>query len=354
MSSSPLTIEELLSHKDFEHLIHPEDISHITKKLIEYSKPSDDPIYIKVLSGIGAWVASLFIAIFLGVTGIFESAYGIIPCGLVLLLPGIFISRASNVIFLKQLSLAMVFAGNAALTVGIAILFKSNELLAILCAHLFICPIVYYFYDNYVYRYLSPLFAVLLVVILMMNESTFAALHYLIAIELILAGILLLKKKKSTFLNPLTYSVATMLPATLLFFNHLASVNWYRDFKEPLWPSSILLTGGLIYLYFHISNGSINRNKRLMILAVSSTILLGIFTTPGILVAIALLILGFAFGDKILLTYAYLFMPYFLVLFYYSLNTNLAHKSWILVGSGILLLGVRQTITLCQRKAVNT
>ena len=41
------------------------------------------------------------------------------------------------------------------------------------------------------------------------------------------------------------------------------------------------------------------------------------------------------------MTLSYLFLPCFLVVFYYVLNVDLAHKSWIIAGSGAVLLVVR-------------
>jgi uncharacterized membrane protein len=38
---------------------------------------------------------------------------------------------------------------------------------------------------------------------------------------------------------------------------------------------------------------------------------------------------------------AYLFLPCFLVVFYYAMNVSLAHKSWMVAGSGLILLAVR-------------
>jgi uncharacterized membrane protein len=81
---------------------------------------------------------------------------------------------------------------------------------------------------------------------------------------------------------------------------------------------------------------------------------LGIFTTPGILVAVGLLIAGYAFGDRILTALAYLSLPSFLVFFYYALNVDLAHKSLVIAGSGVLLLVVRWIAGHCQTKEVAT
>jgi len=108
----------------------------------------------------------------------------------------------------------------------------------------------------------------------------------------------------------------------------------------------------LIYLYFHLSNDVKRLGEPWLILAIVSTILLGVFTTPGILVAIGLLTLGYAIGDRILIGLSYVFGPLFLFYYYYSLTIDLAHKSWIIAGSGLLLLAVRWIVTRWQPEEV--
>ncbi|MBI4777851.1 DUF4401 domain-containing protein [Candidatus Desantisbacteria bacterium] len=90
-----------------------------------------------------------------------------------------------------------------------------------------------------------------------------------------------------------------------------------------------------------------------MVLAILSTILLGIFTTPGILVAIGLLVVGYTFGDRILTVLSYLFLPCFLIVFYYALNIDLAYKSWVVAGSGVILLVVHWIVKNLQPEEVS-
>jgi uncharacterized membrane protein len=49
---------------------------------------------------------------------------------------------------------------------------------------------------------------------------------------------------------------------------------------------------------------------------------------------------------------AYLFLPCFLIVFYYALHVDLAYKSYVVAGSGLLLLVVRQIIHYLQPRKV--
>lgn len=128
---------------------------------------------------------------------------------------------------------------------------------------------------------------------------------------------------------------------------------WRENFDEPLWPSSILLAGSLIYLYLHLAGGLKRLNEPWLVLAILSTILLGFFTTPGILVAIGLLVAGYTFGNRILTVLSYLFLPCFLIVFYYALNIDLAYKSWVVAGSGVILLVIYWIVKTIQPEEVS-
>ncbi|MCI5223928.1 MAG: DUF4401 domain-containing protein [Candidatus Electrothrix sp. AR4] len=62
--------------------------------------------------------------------------------------------------------------------------------------------------------------------------------------------------------------------------------------------------------------------------------------------------MGHAFGDRILTLFALLFLPCFLVVFYYALHIDLAYKSYVVAGSGLLLLIVRHILNHLRPKEV--
>ena len=341
MNDSSLTIGQLLEHPKVREVISREDAERIAASLATSEQASKDPIYIRILNGIGAWFAAMFLIFFIGITKMFESGAGTIIWGIIFLVAAIIIARVSKAPFLRQISLALAFAGNTLVLVGAAVEMNTPHVSALLLVHAVVCPVVYYLYSNSIYRLLAPMALVVFATAWIIEEEVFVLMHVLIAAETLLAGILLLRKKLPPLLTPLVYSAAAMLPATLLFMN-LTQIHIWRDkFSTPLWPSSILLAAGLIYLYFRLAGDLKRLREPGLICAIVSTVLLGIFSTPGILVAIGLLILGYAFGDRILMALSYLFLPCFLVVFYYALNIDLAYKSWVIASSGTLLLVVR-------------
>lgn len=351
-----------MAHKNFPNMkelmetlltqgqITPGQMKRIASRLEKPAEESKDPLYIRILSGVGAWVAAWFLIMFLGVSQLLESDASGIVFGVLFLAGGIIISRTRKTTFLNQLSLALVFSGNILFLWGSVKVFqvlRPHELSTLIIAHALVCAVAYPYFSNGIYRFLAPTALVTLITLWILDKKVFSLIHFLIAVEMLFAGKMLLLKKPMAYLTPLIYSAAIMLPLTLLFMN-LTQVEigrgmgkWGEAFQEPLWPSSLLLTAGLIYLYFCLAGGLKQIRSDWMILAILATIFLGVFTTPGVLVAIGLLVIGYAFDDHTLTGLSYLFLACFLVLFYYALNINLAHKSIVIAGSGVVLLLTR-------------
>jgi hypothetical protein len=341
MSKGAPSIKELLSHLELDGLITQQDLKRIPDHLEKPEERAKDPLYIRILSGIGAWVAAIFLMWFLALIHALENGIVATIVGMVSLAGGIGITRASKTTFLRQLSLALVFAGNALVVFGVTSAFGTPDISIMVITHAIVCAVVYPLFSSSIYRFIAPTALAALLMAWIIDKMMFILMHFLITAEMLFAGWLFLLKKRPNSLTPLVYSAAAMLPATLLFMN-LTQINaWRIDLRVPLWPSSIILAGGLIYLYFHLAGGWRILRDPLLILAVISTILLEIFTAPGIPVAIGLLIVGYAFDDRILTGFSFLFLICFLVVFYYVLNIDLAHKSWVIAGSGVLLLVVR-------------
>jgi len=347
MKNSAMTLKELLDHSDVRDLLRPGDMERITSSLDNPEQTAKDPLYIRILSGIGAWFASIFLITFLEMSRIINNETGALVCGIAFITGTVTLAKTCKSTFPNQLALALAFAGNVMVVFGITELFHSHEFPAVVLSHGAVCAIIYILYPSSIYRFFAPIaFAILATVWITLELKTFEMMHILIAAETLLAGILLLHTRRTAFIQPLIHAAAVMLPATILFMNltqgdmfswHL----WRVVPSTPMAPSSALIAGGIVYLLFRLAGGVSQYRQPWLIVAVVATILLGIFTTPGVLVAIGLLVAGYAFGDRALTALSYLFLPCFLVVFYYAMDVNLAHKSWIVAGSGLILLVVR-------------
>jgi hypothetical protein len=341
MTERPLTLEELLEHPQVRQTISKGEIEKIHDGCQEDAAQTSDPLYIRILSGIGAWFAALFVILFLGLARLLESGTGAVIIGILFFIAAIIVGRESKAAFLSQLTLALAIAGNILVLFGPTVISRHFPISNLVMIQAAVCVIIYPLFANPIYRYLAPILLVLLATSWSVEKQPPYFIHILIGAETLLFGILILRKKRSASLLPLIYSAATMLPATLLFMNLNEIYLWRMKFHTPLWISSLLIAAAIVYLFINLAGGTKRLGEPWLILAIGSSVLLGIFTTPGILVAIGLLVLGYNYGDRILSGLAYLFLPGFLIMYYYALNVDLAYKSWILAGSGLILLAVR-------------
>ncbi len=347
MKSNPLTIEDVLTHSRVRPLLAEGDVDRILDHLRVANASEKEPVYIRILVGIGAWFAALCLILFLAVASLIDSGAGAVLWGGVMLGAAVVPGRWRRGIFVSQLSLAMAIAGNLLVLFGFAEYSGFDEIGVIVFAHAVITLLMYPLYSNSTYRFLSPTALAALVVFWIVDARVSVWFHGLAAAEIVLVGTLFLSRRRMPALEPLAYSAALMLPVVLLILNLSQAHLWRTDFNEPLWPSNLILALGLIILYLYLA-GVHHLRDSWMILAVTATLLLGVFTTPGILVAVGLLVMGYAFGDRVLSAFAFLFLPLFLVVFYYALNIDLAYKSAVVAGSGVLLLLVRKIAGWCR------
>lgn len=352
MNDTAITLGKLLDHPEVSPLLRPGDVESIALIMSKPEQAIKDPLYIRILSGIGAWFASIFIIAFLGMSNIITHETGAIICGVAFIAVTVALAKTCTSTFPSQLALAMAFAGNILLVFGLTQVFghsasHDEALLVLLLSHGVVCTTIYILYPSTVYRFFAPLaLAILATIWITVELKTFEMMNLLIAGETLLFGILVLHTRRTAFIQPLLHAAATMLPATIFFMNYTQIVMqdwhiWRTIPSNPMLPASALLAVSMVYLLFRLSGGNNQYCQPWLIVAVVAILLLGIFTTPGILVAIGLLIVGYAIGDRALTALAYLFLPCFLVVFYYSMNVSLAHKSWMVAGSGLILLAVR-------------
>ena len=73
-------------------------------------------------------------------------------------------------------------------------------------------------------------------------------------------------------------------------------------------------------------------------------IAMSFFAPPGLMAAISIGILGFGCSNILLSGAATIFLPVFLFILYYDLEVSLGWKSWVLAGSGALILLIRKIV----------
>ena len=104
-------------------------------------------------------------------------------------------------------------------------------------------------------------------------------------------------------------------------------------------PITIMLAAALIGLIIWAADGVQQfKTSTPLILSVCGVACLGLFSAPGILLSLALMILGYASHER-LITFAGIFLlPLVIFHFYYNIDASLMRKSLILIGTGVVLI----------------
>lgn len=332
------SMEDVLAHLRQNRLIDETGQENIIKQLEEIGSTST-PWYIKILIGVGAWFGALFFLFFLGASRLIEfdhpgamTIWGIIFIGAAV---GVDYAGKSKNVFLEQFALALSTAGHILVLWGV---YRYGESRSVFLASLVLCVILYFPYKNSIHRFLSCLLVMGTAVMYILHSGGHHWLHVLLLFEIAAAGFLTAKKWYLKEWRPMGYALTIAVP--LMFLLLLLP---RRELHTPWWPSNIILIFALLGLLHRVSKTGESRTTRLepMVLAVLAALLLGLVSSPGILAAAGLLVLGYHLRDNPLTALGLTFLPLYIILFYYNLNMPLNVKSLILAGSGVVLLGLR-------------
>lgn len=321
--------------------------------IISQQQEMELPLYLRALIGVGAFIASLCFIGFLGAAEIisFRNEIGLIIWGLIFVAGAIglqLVAGQDNTVkhsFFMQSSFTSMAVGKTLFVFGTVSAMDSGWGVSI--ATLIITGATYHIYRMSIDRFLSSfalIFSILVNILWDQNVSGARELLFngFFLLQIVGAAILLTHGKIKRDYIPLSYAFAFSLCASILFLASHAKFGYWQH-KELIHPAFVnaVLTGGLIALIGWAAGGIEKFKSEALVLASSGAVLLGLISAPGIILAIGLMILGYAKHEKLLITLGGLLTPIFLFLYYYNLDISLMHKSGILLGSGILLLAGR-------------
>lgn len=320
--------------------------------IAEQAQQKELPLHLHILSGIGAFFASICFIGFLVVSEIVSIRHetGFLAWGAVFICCAIGLYYAIRGdrgtalhSFLLQSSLSAMGAGKILFVLGMATQFKTNEGWGATLGILIVTTATYFVYPLSLDRFLS-LLALLISVCLnllahrSMNLVEVLAMNALFVAQLGISGLFLIDSKFRRKHIVIPYAAAFALCYTVL---HLLSThaNLWRGWAVfDVTFINYALTAALIVLIGWTAGDQQKLKTEPVMIAMAGTLLLGVLSTPGILLALCLMVVGYAKHELILTILGILLMPLTIFHYYYSLELTLLMKSGILVGSGAVLL----------------
>ncbi len=317
------------------------------------------PIYIHVLMGIGALIGCWCVIGLLVATNIidFKNEISLLTSGAISIIISLLLYYALRYktaliqSFGLQCSLILMSVGKILFVVGFSELTKYHFLPLnedwMWTLGIFIVTVPMYFcfpvqLDRFIWS-LALLGSILFNTWALYHFNLYFFIYFIILI--LSTGLLFTWRNKTLSWSPLGYAVVFVLYACALHLSTMLNadliLSHHQKLMIPIIYFKLSLGIALVLLCLILSRERSRSIQLPTVAACSGLFLLSFVATPGILVSIGLLILGYAKHEKALSILGGVFLLLFLVYYYYSLPYTLDYKAGVLVATGAVLFAAR-------------
>lgn len=348
------TADQLFVEWSSHGLVDQAELPQLEAYITSRGRETELSLYLRILAGIGAFIAAAFFIAFLLVSELIqlEVSANLTVWGVLFILGGFpfaLIPQPSKGgithSFLLQISFCLMATGKILFVIGFAGVFRPHEAWGASLGALLVAGATYPLYRMSADRFLSVLAVLVLVFVGLLNNSPLqggemALLSAFFIVQLALAAVLMTDGRIGRDVMPIAYALIASLCIEALFFASQSTAGaWQQRFDLDPTAMTIAVAVALIALIGWAAGGVKQLASQPLILASLGVAALAIVsTTPGILLSIGLMIFGYARHDRLVLLLGGLLFPTFLSLYYYNLHLTLMAKSGILVAGGAVLL----------------
>ena len=356
-------------------LLHPEEAG---KQLATRSVGEEVPVYLRILTLIGALIASGFFFLFLAISGILDED-GFLILGLVFVAAayGLLVAaKKSNPIlqvFFITCSFTILAVGKILFVIGFVEMFgdlfslrsRGEQRVALLGIGL-ATVLTYKLFPFVLDRFISScfflgLFIEIVIALPDLDSDVMPVvaawiMNFFFLTYMICAGFLLLHEKVKKLYDPVAYAlICTLLGLAVMQSGLMSEPKLEPVLGFEIWLPNFIAGFGLLYLLSHAVGGFKKQMDSQAIVIAVGVILLALFTNAGILLSIMLTVFGRMNHRRLVSFIGWISLTGFLIYYYYQMDFSLETKSYVLLGSGILLLGIRLILNaLVTRKEQNS
>jgi len=356
-------------------LLHPEEAG---KQLATRSVGEEVPVYLRILTLIGALIASGFFFLFLAISGIIDED-GFLILGLVFVAAayGLLVAaKKSNPIlqvFFITCSFTILAVGKILFVIGFVEMFgdlfslrsRGEQRVALLGIGL-ATVLTYKLFPFVLDRFISScfflgLFIEIVIALPDLDSDVMPVvaawiMNFFFLTYMICAGFLLLHEKVKKLYDPVAYAlICTLLGLAVMQSGLMGEPKLDPVLGFEIWLPNFIAGFGLLYLLSHAVGGFKKQMDSQAIVIAVGVILLALFTNAGILLSIMLTVFGRMNHRRLVSFIGWISLTGFLIYYYYQMDFSLETKSYVLLGSGILLLGIRLILNaLVTRKEQNS
>ena len=352
------SVGDVVTHLRDEGLA-PQGVEEVARTEMAKEFADHIPSYLRAAVAVGAFISTGFLLGFLFALADLRDETVRLGVGIVLMAAAAWVRHGDRNEFLRWAAVAVALAGGGLVTAAVAEMTDDptqTSLACLACALLLI-----YFVRDYVLRFLATLAggAALLVAVGAERAGQIDAGLALIVVATAVVwrvGVARRRDEHAEILEPVGYALLVVLFAGLIARATFASAHArfgadlgpeVRSLGQPSLVIGIVLTIALVALVWRLLDElDVPLSAPTAIAALFGAVALGVgaLNSPGIIAGVAVLMLGFDRRNAQLVGLAALFLIVFLSFYYYNLELTLLEKSGVLVGSGALLIGIRQRI----------
>jgi len=374
--NEPITAGALLGTLNAKGMLH--DPEEAGKQLAAGSVGEEVPIYLRILSLIGAVIATGFFFLFLAfIGGIDEDTLLILGLVFVAAAYGLLIvAKKSNPIlhmFVTTCSFTILAVGKIMFVIGFVemlddlfSLSSRGEIWAATLGVGLATVLTYKLFPFVLDRFISSCYLlgyfIGSVIALLDSDSDLMPvaiawiMNFFFLSYMICAGFLLLHEKVKKLYDPVAYALICSLLGLAVMQSGLMNVPKFQPVLGiEIWLPNFIAGFGLLYLLSHAVGGFKKQMDSQAIVIAAGVILLAFFTNAGVLLSILLMVFGRMNHRPLVAFIGWISLTGFLIYYYYQLDFTLETKSYVLLGSGGLLLGIRLMLNaLVTRKEQNS
>ena len=374
--NEPITAGALLDTLNAKGILH--DPEEAGKQLAVGSVGEKVPIYLRILTLIGAVIATGFFFLFLAIYGILDEDTLLI-LGLVFVAAAyglLIVAKKSNPIlhvFVTTCSFTILAVSKIMFVIGFVEMFDDlfslssrGEIwpatLGVGLATVLTYKLFPFVLDRFISScYFLGFFIGAVIALPDLDSSVmpvFAAwiMNFFFLAYMICAGFLLLHEKVKKLYDPVAYAlICTLLGLAVMQSGLMSDPKLEPVLGFEIWLPNFIAGFGLLYLLSYAVGGFKKQMDSQVIVIAVGVILLAFFTNAGILLSILLMVFGRMNHRPLVSFTGWISLTGFLIYYYYQLDFTLETKSYVLLGSGGLLLGVRLILNaLVTRKEQNS
>lgn len=332
---------------------HVPDPLPLHSQLRLQSLDAHTPWYVRAMVGLGGWVASLMVIVFLAGLSIGTDG-AVLAVGAVLLIAAMGLRLFSGHDFVVQATLAAGLAGQAMLLIYLTADSHGDWLSHFCLAVIGLNAFLFLLFPDRLYRLLCLLFCFAALVVWLYAQSLQA---WVVLVSPLAAALwlLLMAYRQQCYArglgryvwpaeNGLLLSALAVMMLSTVYL--LPDVDRTTLYPRP-WISSVLLGCLLLSLLWRHGQALLSAAEptaRWGLIAGAAALVAASWAAPGVLLALCVLLLGWLQARPAVTGTAVAFLVVFLIAWFYGLQVSMAVKALCLLASGALLLGLRPVL----------